>query len=195
VPKRLPDWNDEKGVADLAGEIIADARLDAAERRVAYGDGPNFANSQTTADRFIAYADWVDRQNEISRFKDAEAAAVDAALLRGDWEPMANLVWSEHWKWAEPSTKSLVTRRVVPRRGRSKMTREERFANHPKHGAAAAAKFLWRHLQRRYPNISPRKVRARAYDIAAKRANHRSVTPKVLRDYFRKPRKGAHRLV
>jgi hypothetical protein len=203
VRKRpFPNWVDEKGVAELAGEIIALREAEAQttwQAFIDFADGAAADGDDLTSEE---YAHWpVADRNKLTKFIRAEAAAIEAAL-HGNPAPLADLLLSEHWEWLQPGTRSLVAELLTDKRnlstgqpkrhpGRPPMTREERFAANRIHGAAANAQFLQRHLRQIYPGIARAAVRARAVEIAAERAD---IATEKLQDHLRRSRNDRRRL-
>jgi hypothetical protein len=196
----LPDWADEKGVAELAGEIIADARAETqtiAQRFLNFGERVVADDDDRPSDQ-DAHWPAADRK-ELNKFIKAERAAVKAAL-HGDPAPLAELLLSEHLEWLQPRARNLVAEFLTGKRnlltGKPKLGRgnpkKPRKKRSPTHGAEAEAQFLKQHLRELYPKIRLAKLKARADEIATKRAG---VTTETLRGYRRRPRGGAHRIV
>jgi hypothetical protein len=167
-----PDWNDEKGVARLADDIIAEN-----ERR---------------AKLFIDYSAWAANADAFAKFERSEADAVDATA-RGNFAPLAKLIQDEHWYWLQPTTRELIADAVLGKRrrvGRRKMLREARRLR-PIHRATAECTLLKLRLRELYPTISRAMVRERAVEIAAARTG---VSPEALQRQLGRSRKDPHRI-
>jgi hypothetical protein len=193
LKRALPNWNDEKRVARLAGKIMADWEtnyfLEYAARSKA-----NF--EADLASGKYSPGDDDDAPVELIKFKNNEEAAIKAAL-HGDIAPL-----SEDECWMEPSTRKLMaefmtgdrnpqTGRRKAGRGRPKMTREERWKINPIHRAADEVAVLRQQLRQLYPMQSVTTVRERAIDLAAKRTG---VASEKLRRHLRRPKNDRRRI-
>jgi hypothetical protein len=172
--RTLPDWDDERGVARLADELIA--------------------KLERHARAFLDYGASAIAADEFAKFEHAEATAVKAAL-RGDVAPLARLLLDENWQWLQPETRKLMSEILLGKRIRSvghpKMTAEERRATNPIHRAADEANILKSRLQKLYPGIARAAVRERAMEIVAKRTG---VSLEALRRQLRRSSKDPHRI-
>jgi hypothetical protein len=166
-----PKWNDEKGVAKLADEIIADAEADA--ERIS---------------RILTRS--VPPPGKL-RFRFAETDAVNAGL-RGDVAPLAKLLLDENWQWLDPETRKVMSEAMLGKSaGRPKMTSEKRATTTPIHRAEDEALTLKSRLPEFYPGIPRAAVRERAMEIAAKRTG---VPLEALRRQLNRSRKDPHRI-
>jgi hypothetical protein len=176
LKRTLPNWNDEKGVAKLTDEIIAER--DANSRHYCdYGD--------RVADEFA---------DEFSEFRHAEAAAVEAAR-HGDRAPLAGLLLGDRIEWLKPSTLGLIAEIMTGKRkagpGRPKLAREKRWTKNPIHQTAVDAHLIWSRLRLLYPGIAPAGVRARAVELAASRAG---IAPEALQRHLHRSRSDRRRI-
>jgi hypothetical protein len=172
--RTLPDWGDEKGVAKLADEIIADA-----ERSWRIWTELSTRRAGDEFDKF--------------RFRYAEKDLVKAAL-RGDVAPLAKLLLDENWQWLQPETRKVMSEVMLGKRlrvGRPAMTSEERAATTPIHRAEYEALILKSRLPKLYPGIPRAAVRERAMEIAVKRTG---VSLEALRRQLNRSRKDSHRI-
>ena len=176
VKRTLPDWDDEKGVAKLADEILAD------EHR----------------SRWI-WNDAITRGPPGDEFRYAERVAVGAAE-RGDVAPLAELLLDEkNWQRLQPETRKLVTEVMLGKHrsgkrlsvGRPRMTTKGRAARNPIHRAEDAALTLKSRLQQVYPGIARAAVRKRAMEIAAQRTG---VSLEALRRQLKRSSNDPHRI-
>jgi hypothetical protein len=167
----LPKWNDEKGVAKLADEIIADA--------------------EAHAERISRFLTRIVPPPGKLRFEFAETDAVKAAL-RGDVAPLAKLLLDENWQWLDPDTRKVMSEAMLGKSaGRPKMTSEKRAATTPIHRAEYEALILQSRLPKVYPEIPRAAVRERAKEIAAKRTG---VPLEALRRQLNRSSKDPHRI-
>jgi hypothetical protein len=171
----LPKWNDEKGVARLANEILAELE----------------------SNPFLDFANnvWARDADDFDKFERAEAVAVEAAKRkRKNAALLAKLLQDEHWDWMQPATRQLIAEILLGKRykvGTPKKTAEERRRMTPTHRAAAEFNLLKRGLAKSYPEIDRAAVRERALNIAAKRTG---VSPRTLENYVDRPKKDRRRI-
>jgi hypothetical protein len=101
LKRALPKWNDEKGVAQLAGEIVA--------------------KLETRSRYFLEYADSV--LDDFSKFMHFEEEAVEAAR-RGNNAMLAELLQSKNLEWLGTDTRKIIADILLGRhkvgRGRPK---------------------------------------------------------------------------
>jgi hypothetical protein len=189
LKRALPNWNDEKGIARLAGEIMADWETN------------YFLEYAANLEAHLASVKYSPGEDELIKFKNNEDAAIKAAL-HGDIAPLAALLLSEDECWMEPSTRELMaefmtgdrnpqTGRRKAGRGRPKMTREERLKINPIHRAADEVAVLRQRLRQLYPMQSVTTVRKRAIDLAAKRTG---VASEKLRRHLRRAKNDRRRI-
>lgn len=171
LKRALPNWSDEKGVAKLVKEILAERQI--------------------TADRFRnfqpRYNPPLDDDDAAVESIIAEKSAV-AVAYRGDIVPLTELLRDPHRNWLLPNTVELVVEFMTGKRnpqtgrpkgkpkgkgavGRRKMTSEQRLAANPIHRAAFEATVLKQELRQRYRSQKAAEVRERALELAAKRNN------------------------
>jgi hypothetical protein len=185
--RTLPNWDDERAVARLADEIIADAERSWRIWTLAVSE----LSTRRAGDEF-------------DEFRYAEKDAVKAAL-RGDVAPLAKLLLDENWQRLQPETRKVMSeimlgkrrrklmsevmlgkRQSTGRSGRPEMTSEERMAANPIHRAEANADVLKSRLRKLYPGIARAAVRERAMEIVAKRTG---VSLEALRRQLNRSRK------
>jgi DNA-binding phage protein len=177
--RTLPNWDDERAVARLADEIIADAERSWRIWTLAVSE----LSTRRAGDEF-------------DEFRYAEKDAVKAAL-RGDVAPLAKLLLDENWQRLQPETRKVMSeimlgkRQSTGRSGRPEMTSEERMAANPIHRAEANADVLKSRLRKLYPGIARAAVRERAMEIVAKRTG---VSLEALRRQLNRSRKDLHRI-
>jgi hypothetical protein len=176
LKRALPNWNDEKGVARLAGEIVADWETEL----------------ETRSRPFLEYADSV--LDDFAKFMHFEKEAVEAAR-RGNNAMLAELLESEHLEWLGTDARKIIadillgTHKVG--RGRPKMTSKQRWAKNPIHRAALEVAVLRQTLCRLYPEQTAPAVRDCALRLAAKRTG---VALGTLRQHLRRPKNDRRRI-
>jgi hypothetical protein len=171
--RTLPDWKNERGVARRCDEILAEF--------------------ERGSQAFLHYGVSRIAADEFAKFKDAEAAAVEAAK-RGDVALLAKLLLDENWQWLHPETRKFMSEIMLGKHqgvGRPKMSPEARWEKTPTHRAAAEFKLLNRELAKSYPGIPRAAVRERALSIATKRTG---VLPETLRNYLDRSKKDRRRI-
>jgi hypothetical protein len=190
----LPKWEDAASVAALVEEHIAKLRASAG----------HFAEFAVATRRRDPPRPGQDPEDDVIWFLWEEKAAVKAAE-RGDLTVLIEILRGPHRDWLQPDTVELVIEFMTgarnPQTGRrkgeghvgaSRMTREQREAKNPIHGAAIEFDAIRKLLERLYPAEPQRKVRKRARELAAERAG---VTDGQLYDYLRRARSDTtHRL-
>jgi hypothetical protein len=188
----LPNWNDEKGVARLAGEIMAAWETNPFAEFAARCKADRASGKYTPRDDD-------DPPAEFFKFKNNEEAAIKAAL-DGDIAPLAALLLSEDECWMEPSTRQLMAEFMTGARnpktgkagpGRPKMTPEERRKINPIHRAADEVAVLQHRLHELYPTQKVTSVRERAIDLAVKRTG---VPSGRLRQHLRRAKNDRRRI-
>ena len=193
LKRALPDWNDEEGMAKLADEIVARHER-TIKNFITYGEEVLDVTPFLDDDGFPLDADGVAFEIEIARFQRAERAAV-AAVRRGDTAQLAKLTLHENWDWMDTRTRELIARHLTSqkqrKRGRPKMTPEQRFASNPIHEAAVTMQMIRRELRRLYPEQAAAAVRERATTLAA---NQIGVEAEALRLHCNRSRRDRHRL-
>jgi hypothetical protein len=176
LKRALPNWNDEKGVARLAGEIVADWETEL----------------ETRSRPFLEYADSV--LDGFPKFMRFEKEAVEAAR-RGNNAMLAELLQSEHLEWLGTDARKIIadilrgTHKVG--RGRPKMTSKQRWAKNPIHRAALEVAVLRQTLCRLYPEQTAPAVRDCALRLAAERTG---VALGTLRQHLRRPKNDRRRI-
>jgi hypothetical protein len=176
LKRALPNWNDEKGVVRLAGEIVADWETEL----------------ETRSRPFLEYADSV--LDDFPKFMHFEKEAVEAAR-RGNNAMLAELLESEHLEWLGTDARKIIadillgTHKVG--RGRPKMTSKQRWAKNPIHRAALEVAVLRQTLCRLYPEQTAPAVRDCALRLAAKRTG---VALGTLRQHLRRPKNDRRRI-
>ena len=198
LKRALPDWNDEVGMAKLADEIVARHERHT-KNLIAYGEEVLDVTPFLDDDGNLLDDNGVALEIEITRFQRAERAAV-AAVRRGDTAQLAKLTLHENWDWMDTRTREIIARHLTSekqrkrgqrKRGRPKMTPEQRFASNPIHEAAVTMQMIRRELRRLYPEQAAAAVRERATTLAA---NQIGVEAEALRLHCNRSRRDRHRL-